>query len=136
MGGLTVRRDELLGGGVETKAEGRPAGCWLGAGGWVLEGGGGGSKAVRCWPAAQQPKWVLGGAAAPAVPHPAQITEVFGEWRTGKTQLCHTLCVTTQIGGENGGALPPAGRGEAAATLGACPCPHVCSLPSWLLRTC
>ncbi|PRW56940.1 meiotic recombination DMC1-like protein [Chlorella sorokiniana] len=32
------------------------------------------------------------------------ITEVFGEWRTGKTQLCHTLCVTTQIGGENGGA--------------------------------
>ena len=32
-----------------------------------------------------------------------QITEVFGEWRTGKTQLCHTLCVTTQIGGENGG---------------------------------
>ncbi|KAL4451838.1 hypothetical protein ABPG75_007500 [Micractinium tetrahymenae] len=32
------------------------------------------------------------------------ITEIFGEWRTGKTQLCHTLCVTTQIGGENGGA--------------------------------
>lgn len=32
-----------------------------------------------------------------------QITEIFGEWRTGKTQLCHTLCVTTQIGGENGG---------------------------------
>lgn len=26
------------------------------------------------------------------------ITEIFGEWRTGKTQLCHTLCVTTQIG--------------------------------------
>jgi len=22
------------------------------------------------------------------------ITEVFGEFRTGKTQLCHTLCVT------------------------------------------
>lgn len=38
-------------------------------------------------------------------PHPSlpQITEIFGEWRTGKTQLCHTLCVTTQIGGENGG---------------------------------
>ncbi|KAI3437822.1 hypothetical protein D9Q98_000269 [Chlorella vulgaris] len=32
------------------------------------------------------------------------ITEIFGEWRTGKTQLCHTLCVTTQIGNENGGA--------------------------------
>ncbi len=34
-----------------------------------------------------------------------QITEIFGEWRTGKTQLCHTLCVTTQLGGENGGEL-------------------------------
>lgn len=26
------------------------------------------------------------------------ITEVFGEFRTGKTQLCHTLCVTSQMG--------------------------------------
>lgn len=25
------------------------------------------------------------------------ITEVFGEFRTGKTQLCHTLCVTAQL---------------------------------------
>ncbi len=25
------------------------------------------------------------------------ITEVFGEFRTGKTQICHTLCVTTQV---------------------------------------
>jgi len=25
------------------------------------------------------------------------ITEVFGEFRTGKTQLCHTLCVTCQL---------------------------------------
>lgn len=25
------------------------------------------------------------------------ITEVFGEFRTGKTQLSHTLCVTAQI---------------------------------------
>ena len=24
------------------------------------------------------------------------ITEIFGEFRTGKTQLCHTLCVTGQ----------------------------------------
>lgn len=32
-----------------------------------------------------------------------QITEIFGEWRTGKTQLCHTLCVTTQIGTDSGG---------------------------------
>lgn len=31
------------------------------------------------------------------------ITEVFGEFRTGKTQLCHTMCVTAQ--------LPVAARG-------------------------
>jgi len=30
------------------------------------------------------------------------ITEVFGEYRTGKTQLAHTLCVTAQMGDENG----------------------------------
>ena len=30
------------------------------------------------------------------------ITEVFGEFRTGKTQLSHTLCVTTQLPGNNG----------------------------------
>lgn len=30
------------------------------------------------------------------------ITEVFGEFRTGKTQLSHTLCVTCQLPGENG----------------------------------
>jgi len=30
------------------------------------------------------------------------ITEVFGEFRTGKTQLAHTLCITTQLPGENG----------------------------------
>jgi DNA repair protein RAD51 len=37
------------------------------------------------------------------------ITEIFGEFRTGKTQLCHTLCVTCQLdksqGGGNGKAL-------------------------------
>jgi len=32
------------------------------------------------------------------------ITEIFGEFRTGKTQLCHTLCVTTQLGVDQGGA--------------------------------
>lgn len=31
------------------------------------------------------------------------ITEVFGEFRTGKTQLCHTLAVTCQLPVENGG---------------------------------
>ena len=25
------------------------------------------------------------------------ITELFGEFRTGKTQLCHTLCCTAQL---------------------------------------
>ncbi|KAA8497980.1 DNA repair protein RAD51-like 1 [Porphyridium purpureum] len=32
------------------------------------------------------------------------ITEMFGEFRTGKTQLCHTLCVTCQMGVDQGGA--------------------------------
>ena len=32
------------------------------------------------------------------------ITELFGEFRTGKTQLCHTLCVTSQMPCDNGGA--------------------------------
>ncbi|KAK8850734.1 meiotic recombinase Dmc1 [Kwoniella newhampshirensis] len=32
------------------------------------------------------------------------ITEVFGEYRTGKTQLCHTLCVSAQLPEDQGGA--------------------------------
>lgn len=32
------------------------------------------------------------------------ITEIFGEFRSGKTQLCHTLAVTCQLPIENGGA--------------------------------
>ena len=36
------------------------------------------------------------------------ITEAFGEFRTGKTQIAHTLCVTAQLptalGGGNGKA--------------------------------
>ena len=31
------------------------------------------------------------------------ITEAFGEFRTGKTQIAHTLCVTTQMPGERHG---------------------------------
>ena len=31
------------------------------------------------------------------------ITELFGEFRTGKTQLCHTLCVTCQLPKSQGG---------------------------------
>lgn len=31
------------------------------------------------------------------------ITEMFGEFRTGKTQICHTMCVTCQLPKEKGG---------------------------------
>lgn len=31
------------------------------------------------------------------------ITELYGEFRTGKTQLCHTLCVTAQLPVDQGG---------------------------------
>ena len=31
------------------------------------------------------------------------ITELFGEFRTGKTQICHTLCVTCQLPRSDGG---------------------------------
>lgn len=31
------------------------------------------------------------------------ITEIYGEFRTGKSQLCHTLCVTCQLPLEQGG---------------------------------
>jgi len=31
------------------------------------------------------------------------ITELFGEFRTGKTQLCHQLCVTAQLKTDDGG---------------------------------
>ena len=37
-----------------------------------------------------------------------EITELFGESRSGKTQICHTLCVTGQLGYDNGG-----GQGKA-----------------------
>lgn len=32
------------------------------------------------------------------------ITEIFGEFRTGKTQLCHTLAVMCQLPADMGGA--------------------------------
>jgi DNA repair protein RAD51 len=31
------------------------------------------------------------------------LTELFGEFRTGKTQICHTLCVTCQLPMDQGG---------------------------------
>jgi len=33
----------------------------------------------------------------------SSVTEAFGEFRTGKTQLCHTLCVTCQLPVSSGG---------------------------------
>ena len=52
------------------------------------------------------------------------ITELFGEFRTGKTQLCHTLCVTCQLplsagGGEGkaSGGLPRSPWGQYAKGL-------------------
>jgi meiotic recombination protein DMC1 len=33
------------------------------------------------------------------------LTEIYGEFRCGKTQLCHTLCVTAQAVGERGGKV-------------------------------
>lgn len=32
------------------------------------------------------------------------ITEIFGEFRTGKTQICHTMAVTCQLPISSGGA--------------------------------
>lgn len=38
------------------------------------------------------------------------LTEAFGEYRTGKTQLAHTLCVQVQLSSEEGGANSKAGN--------------------------
>ena len=75
--------DELLGGGVETKAV-RQAAAACACPGRLLR------EHLSC------------AAASPAAAA-LQITEVFGEWRTGKTQLALTMCVTSQIGTEKGG---------------------------------
>lgn len=40
------------------------------------------------------------------------LTEAFGEYRTGKTQLAHTLCVQVQLPVEEGGANSKAGKAE------------------------
>lgn len=37
--------------------------------------------------------WVL----LPGGVETGSITELYGEFRSGKTQLCHTLCVTCQV---------------------------------------
>lgn len=52
------------------------------------------------------PIWPLMHAVAGGGIESQSITEAFGEFRTGKTQLCHTLAVTSQLpfsmGGGNG----------------------------------
>lgn len=35
-----------------------------------------------------------------------RLHQLFGEYRTGKTQLCHTLCVTSQLQREEYVRLP------------------------------
>lgn len=62
------------------------------------------------------------------------LTEVFGEFRTGKTQLCHTLCVTCQMPISEGGA-----EGKVSFERGSQLCwltwvHHVCSLILTLSR--
>lgn len=56
------------------------------------------SKVIRLTTGSQELDKLLGGGI-----ETMSITEVFGEFRTGKTQLCHTLCVTAQISMELGG---------------------------------
>jgi len=43
----------------------------------------------------------------------ALLRQVFGEFRSGKTQLCHTLCVTCQLPLDQGG-----GEGKAMVSVG------------------
>lgn len=57
------------------------------------------SKVFRISTGSKQFDEILGGGISSM-----SITEVFGEFRCGKTQLCHTLCVTAQLPKEMGGA--------------------------------
>ena len=55
------------------------------------------------------------------------ITEVYGEFRCGKTQLCHTMCVTAQLPRDMGGA-----EGKVSIYIPLCPIVSA-SLSSFLL---
>lgn len=56
------------------------------------------SKVIKISTGAKELDKLLGGGI-----ETMSITEVFGEFRTGKTQLCHTLCVTAQLPLSQGG---------------------------------
>lgn len=56
------------------------------------------SKVIRVTTGSTELDKLLGGGV-----ETMSITEVFGEFRTGKTQLCHTLCVTSQLPLNQGG---------------------------------
>ena len=60
--------------------------------------------------------WFVGGVET------GSITEMFGEFRTGKTQLCHTLAVTCQVSNE----MHPCSRALWRIT---CVCPTTPSCP-------
>ncbi|KAF6170271.1 hypothetical protein GIB67_013246 [Kingdonia uniflora] len=45
------------------------------------------------------------------------ITEIYGEFRSGKTQLCHTLCVTCQLALDQGGGCGKAMYIDAEGTF-------------------
>jgi RecA/RadA recombinase len=55
---------------------------------------------VRITTGSKQLDTILGGGI-----ETGSLTEIFGEYRTGKTQLCHTLAVTSQLGFEQGGGM-------------------------------
>eukprot|EP00903_Cladosiphon_okamuranus_P012088 g11347.t1 len=56
-------------------------------------------KVIKVHTGAKQLDALLGGGI-----ETGSITEFFGEFRSGKTQLMHTLCVTSQLSKESGGA--------------------------------
>lgn len=43
-------------------------------------------------------------------PNEILVGEVYGEFRTGKTQMAHTMCVVAQLPPELGGASGKVGR--------------------------
>ena len=59
------------------------------------------------------------------------ITEIFGENRCGKTQICHTLCVTAQLPREMGGGC---GKVRISLLLFLCASVFICVYKVYSLR--